>query len=188
MKLFFLLLCLHSSAYGVTLEKFFSRPEESFKATIDLKNDAFVLSKNTNYFDIKKGLAVGTFTAPAKGHHEISKKLDEILKKIIEVDTALKQKGTSFNHVSTPKGHAVIFRLNEFVISEDSKYFKILEESFREISELSWKQISGYEISRDFKTVKEFENGKVKLTKEYAADFYCKSDICTYYGGGFLLR
>ena len=101
---------------------------------------------------------------------------------------ALKQKGTSFNHISTPKGHAVFFRLNEYVISEDSKYFKILDEAFQKLVGLNWKHENGYEVSQNFKTVKEIEHGKVKLTKEYATDFYCKKDVCTYYGGGFLLR
>jgi hypothetical protein len=188
MNLLVLLITLYTSVYAVTLEKYFSQPQESFKSSIDLNKEQFILTKNTNYFDVKKSLSVGQFKISSLGHEGILKNLDEVLKKIVDVDKALKQKGTSFNHVSAPKGHAVIFRLNEYVIGEDSKYFKILEESFQQLAGLNWKHETGYEVSQDFKTVKEIEHGKVKLTKEYATDFYCKKDICTYYGGGFLLR
>ena len=188
MKKLFFLMFLSLNSYGVTLEKYLSLPEGSMRLTIELDKKGLKLFKDSNYFDVKKSHAIGNFTASSKGEEKTIKELEELFKKIEVVDEALKKKDSSFNSLSMPKPHIAIYRLDEFVIGPDSKYYKSLDEKFKKLMGLKWKQIDGYEISKDFKTVKEFEDGKVKKTSEFARDFYCKRDVCTYYGGGRVYR
>lgn len=188
MKILIFFLFFSFASHAITLEKYLSQPEGSMKQTIELNKKQLKLFKDSNYFDAKKSYRIGNFTAPAKGQSESIKTLTELLKKVEAVDGALKKKGSSFNELSTPKGHITIYRLNEYVIGPGSKYYKILDREFKNLNALSWKQVDGYEISKDLKTVKEFEGGKVKKSSEYAPDFYCKRDVCTYVGGGQVFK
>lgn len=188
MKIFFLGIFLSLNAGAVTLEKSLSLPEGKMKQTIEWDKEKLKLFKDSNYFDSPKAYRIGNFTAPIKGQQKTISSLEELLKKVEAVDEALKKKGTSFNQLSIPKAHVTIYRLNEFVIGPGSKYYQILDDHFKHLGKLQWKQIDGYEISRDFKTVKEFEGGKLKKTSEFASDFFCKRDMCTYTGGGTILR
>ena len=188
MKLLLIGLLISLSSQAVTLEKYLSLPEGSMKHLITLDKNEVRLFKDSNYFDVKRTYAIGNFTSSLKGQEDTRKSLEDLLKKIETVDGALKKRGTSFNKLSIPKGHVTIYRLDNFVIGPGSKYYKILDEHFSELSKLKWKQVDGYEISKDMKTVKEYDKGKVKLTKEYASDFYCKKDVCSYYGGGQVFK
>lgn len=184
--LFLILIPLNSQA--VTLEKYLSLPEGAMRQSIELDKKGLKLFKDSNYFDSEKSYQIGNFKAPSKGQENALKTLNELHKKVQTVDEALKKKGVSFNELATPKAHITIYRLDEYVIGPGSKYYKTVDEEFKKLNTLKWKQIDGYEISKDFKTVKEFENGKVKKSSEFASDFYCKRDVCTYLGGGLVFR
>lgn len=183
----FLLILLPHLSFGVTLEKYFSSPEGSHLISFDLSDKKLMMSKNSNYFD-SHHLSVGTFTASVQGQKKRLKFLEELLKRYETVDSVLRQKGSSFNEHAKPKGHEVIFRLNGFVITPASEYFDKVDKEFSELKKLKWSQIEGYEISKDFKTVKEFKDGKVMKSSDYNTRFYCKKSECTFYGGGTILR
>jgi hypothetical protein len=187
MKILLLSLIFSFTSHAVTLEKYLSLPEGSMKQMIMFDKNEVRLFKDSNYFDAKRNYAIGNFTTPSN-QEKIRKSLDDLLKKIETVDDALKKQGTSFNELSIPKAHVTIYRLDNFVIGPGSKYFKDLDKHFNTLSALNWQQLDGYEISKDMKTVKEYEKGKVKLTKEYASDFYCKNDVCSYFGGGQVFK
>lgn len=188
MKILFLTFIFSFSAHAVTLEKYLSQPEGSMKQLISIDKNEVRLFKDSNYFDAKRTYAIGNFTSSSKGQEAAKKDLEELLKKIETADSALKKQGTSFNELSIPKAHVTIYRLDKYVIGPGSKYYKIVDKHFKELSSLKWKQLDGYEISKDMKTVKEYEKGNVKLTKEYASDFYCRNDVCTYFGGGQVFK
>lgn len=189
MRILFAVLFGSLSVHAVTIEKYLSVPEGSLSHAFEFKSTELKLSKNTNYFDSIKSYAVGSFSAPAKGQEDLRKSLEDLLRKISSVDEVLKKKGTSFNEASKPKtAHVVIFRLNEYVIAPGSKYYQVLDETFNKLSNLKWKHVYGYEISKDLKTVKEIRDSKVNPGKKYNADFYCKKEVCSYYGGGHVFK
>lgn len=190
MKYLFGLLLLSQPVFGVKLMKQESSPLGTFTQGFELTEKKAEYARTSNAFDDTPDFRIGAFEIEAAKTRVIQKKLEELEIKISAADAVLrKEQNMSFNDVAGPPGHRQVFYLGDFMVPPGSKQYGEIESLFRELKALGWKQVSGYELSKDLSKVTEFSSGKVKRTQDYPKYSFCdrSTKICTYTGGGRVL-
>lgn len=191
MKTLLFLTLFSFGAEAFTLSQYLSSPEGSSvqKLTLTPKKSEFM--KASNFFDKKKDYTLGNFQL-AKGavSEADTKKVDEILVKIREVDTFMKKKNSSFNEMSSIKPHDAFLILNDYQISPKSTFYPELKAIFDQYTAREWKQISGVKLSEDLKQVIKVKDGKEISKEAFNLDVQCQPSstlsICSFKSLGIL--
>lgn len=190
MKTFILFTLITSTASAFTIEKYQSTPDGVERQDFEFSGSEITYNRGTNLFDTdQKDLRIGTLVpVDAKVLEEDKKAIEAVLTKVNAADEFLKkEEGTSFNEVAGAPGHRTVIILDSKVIPPESKYFAELDRHFSNLKAAKWKQVSGYELSPDLKSVTEFVKG-TPTKKDYVKVNYCNRSTrsCSYFGGGKL--
>lgn len=184
-------LFLAQVAHAVELARIHSDPEVSSRVRYIISDKEIKLKKESNLFDEKKDLTLGTFKlVPSKKFS--SNRLNAIRDEIKRADEFLKKKGSSFNELSSTKEHHKPFiTIDDFRILEGSNYYAELDKTLKELSSLPREQLTGMLLSSDLKKVSYIKDGKMTKTDPFNIKFSCKNEaaptVCYFKGEGFLI-
>lgn len=182
---------LMSSAHATILSQYHSSPSGSSVQTFDIGKSKTTFEKASNFFDKEKSYRLGTFTTSKdQFKKEDLKKLEDILAKIKEVDTFLKQKDSSFNDLADKSPHKSFLMLDQYRISQGSDLYPEVKKLFDHFQKLNWKQESGIKLSDDLKTLTTIKDSKEVKSEKFDFAFHCKDQaaptVCAYKDVGIL--
>lgn len=181
---YLLALFVAMSAQGAVISRNISTPDATSEQRFEIEKGKATYFKSSNFFDLKKELAVGTF-APKKPIPEKDlARLEEILEKIKTVDEFLKKKNSAFNELSEKKPHESYIRLDQYRITQGSELYPELKDIFERLQTYEWKQESGIRLTDDYKNLITVKNGKDVSKESFHSDFYCNKQavppVCLY--------
>jgi hypothetical protein len=190
MKTLFILLLLFSSlARATTLTKARSLPEGSSLQKFTFTKSGITFDKQSNLFDSAEDFRIGIFKTEAKAV-ELQRQLEKIRLDIGTADRIMRSKNSSFNDLSGPVQHDDFFLVDDYIVTAESNQYKELEVIFKGLQKLEWKQVEGYQLSRDYQKVTPVASGKAGTPEPYHFEFSCSKPappaICGYKKHGIL--
>ena len=171
-----------------TLELVTSRSEGRHEMKVRLSKNKMSVTTNSNLFLNDKN-SFGSFEIK-NNNSDISKKIDYYIKQLVELDNALKLKGSSLNKLYPKSNHDLFYKIDNIVVTKKNPYFeKINKLIFDKIdnSDLKFTKKYTYKGGDLFTQIKNEKKKIERLDRQKVCNGTGNSGVCKIKDLGFIV-
>ena len=165
-----------------------SRSEGRHEMKVSFSKNKISVNTNSNLFLNNKD-SFGAFEIK-NNNSDISTKIDYYVKQLIELDNALKLKGSSLNELYPKSHHDLFYKVDNIVVTKKNPYFeKINKLIFDKIdnSELKFTKKYTYKAGDLFTEIKDQKKKVERLDRQKVCDGTANSAVCKIKDLGFII-
>jgi len=187
MKIIFLTLLFSLTAFAqeeVRLSYEKSENQAMNQVVFFVKKNEIRKWQNSNTFSSPTDVKLGEMKLLVKpGSNNAYDRLVVILKHFEDMDAKLKDAGKKWNDlVPTPRPHAIIAKINNYLIPEDSVHNKEIMEIMSTLLKEKTELIEGVELVKSNKEIQTYKDNKVLKSEVFIQPFHCdrseKTQVC----------
>ena len=191
-KIIFVTLFVSSLSFGMTLSQSKSSEEGPIRQTFAFSKKELTWTKISNFYDQKKDLRLGTFTAKNNAQTKtLEAEVQKIKDQIKRADDLLKKSGSGFNQLNAlASTHESSFELDQYKIVKNSELYPKVHRVFVDLQNIPYRQKDGIEIDSALKKLKKYQNYKLQSESKLDLKQVCHAsetaDHCDLKGFGLI--